>query len=141
MLELAEDESVPLLERVRFCSIYTSNLDEFYMVRVAGLYDQIEAGVEQPSQDGLTPSETILAIRERVLELSDRLCTCFSSQLCPELAEHGVRVVGIDDLDESQRAYLAEHFRHVIFPALTPLGGRPGDGPSRTYRTSRSASP
>ena len=126
VLELAEDESVPLLERVRFCSIYTSNLDEFYMVRVAGLYDQIEAGVERPGQDGLTPSEAIPAIRQRVLQLSDRLCACFSRQLCPELAEHGVRVVGIEDLDADQRAFLAEHFRQVIFPALTPLAVAPG---------------
>jgi polyphosphate kinase len=126
VLELAEDETVPLLERVRFCSIYTSNLDEFYMVRVAGLYDQIEAGVGQPSQDGLTPSETILAIRGRVLELSDRLCACFADRLRPALAEHGVRVVGMDELDEDQRAYLSEHFRQAIFPALTPLAVAPG---------------
>jgi polyphosphate kinase len=126
VLELAEDKTVPLLERVRFCSIYTSNLDEFYMVRVAGLYDQIEAGVEQPSQDGLAPSEAIVAIRERALELSDRLCACFAEKLRPALAEHGVRVVGIDDLDDDQRAYLTEHFRQVIFPALTPLAVAPG---------------
>jgi polyphosphate kinase len=126
VLELAEDETVPLLERVRFCSIYTSNLDEFYMVRVAGLYDQIEAGVERPSQDGLTPSETILAIRERVVELSERLSACFAERLRPALSEHGVRVVGLEELDEEQRAYLAEHFRQVIFPALTPLAVAPG---------------
>ena len=59
VLQLAEDEQLPLLERVKFCAIYTTNLDEFYMVRVAGLRDQIDAGVERPSQDGLTPSETI----------------------------------------------------------------------------------
>src|SRR3954464_8465956 len=63
VLELAEDVSVPLLERVKFCAIYSSNLDEFFMVRVAGLHDQIEAGIEKPLQDGKTPSETIEAIR------------------------------------------------------------------------------
>src|SRR5580658_10151308 len=67
VLQLAEDERVPLLERVKFCAIYTTNLDEYYMVRVAGLRDQIDAGVENPSQDGLIPSETIALIRERVL--------------------------------------------------------------------------
>ena len=67
VLQLAEDESVPLLERVKFCAIYTTNLDEYYMVRVAGLRDQIDAGVENPSQDGLIPSETIALIRQRVL--------------------------------------------------------------------------
>src|SRR5690242_4635398 len=69
VLQLAEDETTPLLERVKFCAIYTANLDEYYMVRVAGLHDQIDAGVENPSQDGLTPSETITGIRERALEL------------------------------------------------------------------------
>src|ERR1700712_5757218 len=66
VLELAEDASVPLLERVKFCAIYSSNLDEFFMVRVAGLHDQIEAGIEKPLQDGKTPSQTIEAIRARV---------------------------------------------------------------------------
>src|ERR1700747_2222648 len=59
VLQLAEDDSVPLLERVKFCAIYTTNLDEFYQVRVAGLHDQIDAGVENPTQDGLTPAEPI----------------------------------------------------------------------------------
>src|SRR5438876_7767357 len=73
VLQLAEDERVPLLERVKFCAIYTTNLDEFYMVRVAGLHDQIDAGVERPSPDGRTPAETIALIRERVLDLGARL--------------------------------------------------------------------
>src|ERR671921_2893614 len=64
VLELAEDASVPLLERVKFCAIASSNLDEFFMVRVAGLHDQIDAGIETPLQDGRTPIETIAAIRE-----------------------------------------------------------------------------
>ena len=75
VLQLAEDERMPLLERVKFCAIYTTNLDEFYMVRVAGLRDQIDAGVENPGHDGRTPSETIALIRERVLELGRRLTT------------------------------------------------------------------
>src|SRR5580700_10741568 len=69
VLQLAEDKRLPPLERVKFCAIYTTNLDEFYMVRVAGLRDQIDAGVENPGQDGRAPSETIALIRERVLEL------------------------------------------------------------------------
>src|SRR6202162_1401880 len=73
VLQLAEEERLPLLERVKFCAIYTTNLDEYYMVRVAGLRDQIDAGVENPSQDGLTPSETIALIREQVLGQSRRL--------------------------------------------------------------------
>jgi polyphosphate kinase len=126
VLQLAEDEDVPLLERVKFCAIYTTNLDEFYMVRVAGLHDQIEAGVENPSQDGLLPSETIAGIRERVLGLSRRLSDCLERQLRPALAEHDIRVVGVDDLDDEQRARLARRFQKMIFPALTPLAVAPG---------------
>jgi polyphosphate kinase len=126
VLQLGEDESIPLLERVKFCAIYTTNLDEYYMVRVAGLHDQIDAGVENPSQDGRTPSETIAAIRERVLRLGDRLSDCFEARLRPALAEQGVSVVTFEQLDDEQRAYLAQHFRRVIFPALTPLAVAPG---------------
>ena len=126
VLQLAEDEDIPLLERAKFCAIYTTNLDEYYMVRVAGLHDQIEAGVENPSQDGLTPSQTIKRIRERVLELSGRLSACFEQRLRPALARHGIHLVGFEELDERQRAHLAKHFERVIFPALTPLAVAPG---------------
>jgi polyphosphate kinase len=126
VLQLAEDESVPLLERVKYCAIYTTNLDEYYMVRVAGLLDQIEAGVENPSQDGQTPSQTIAGIRRRVQELGARLSNCFDRELRPALARHGVHVVSYEELDEAQRAYLAERFEKVIFPALTPLAVAPG---------------
>src|SRR5271170_4961078 len=126
VLQLAEDEAVPLLERAKFCAIYTTNLDEYYMVRVAGLLDQIEAGVENPSPDGLTPSQTIARIHERALQLGNRLSACFAERLRPALADHGIGVVGVADLDESQRAHLARHFQQVIFPALTPLAVAPG---------------
>jgi polyphosphate kinase len=126
VLQLAEDERVPLLERVKFCAIYTTNLDEFYMVRVAGLRDQIDAGVENPGQDGRTPSETIALIRERVLGLGRRLTDCFEGQLRPALADHDIRVVGVSELDEDQRSELARHFQKKIFPALTPLAVAPG---------------
>jgi polyphosphate kinase len=126
VLQLAEDERVPLLERVKYCAIYSTNLDEYFMVRVAGLQDQIEAGVEDPGHDGLTPSETIARIRERVCELDERLDACFDARLRPALAEQGVRVLAVEDLDAEQRAQLAEHFQRVIFPALTPLAVAPG---------------
>jgi polyphosphate kinase len=126
VLQLAEDERVPLLERVKFCAIYTTNLDEYYMVRVAGLRDQIDAGVENPSQDGRTPSETIALIRERVLEQGRRLTDCFEGQLRPALAAHDIRVVGVSELDDERRAELAKHFQKAIFPALTPLAVAPG---------------
>ncbi len=126
VLQLAEDEHVPLLERVKFCAIYTTNLDEFYMVRVAGLRDQIDAGVENSSQDGRIPSETIALIRERVLEMGRRLTDSFEGKLRPALAEHDIRVVGVRELDEERRAQLARHFQKAIFPALTPLAVAPG---------------
>src|ERR1700684_3254133 len=111
VLQLAEDEEIPLLERAKFCAIYTTNLDEFYMVRVAGLHDQIDAGVETPSQDGLIPAETIALIRERVRELSSRLTGCFEGRLRPALADHDINVVGVGALDEDRRAELAAHFQ------------------------------
>jgi polyphosphate kinase len=126
VLQLAEDERTPLLERVKFCAIYTTNLDEFYMVRVAGLRDQIDAGVENAGQDGRTPSETIALIRERVLELGGRLTDCFEGELRPALADNDIRLVGVRELDEDQRAELAAHFQKKIFPALTPLAVAPG---------------
>ncbi len=126
VLQLAEDERIPLLERVKFCAIYTTNLDEYYMVRVAGLRDQIDAGVENPGPDGRTPSETIALIRERVLELGGRLSECFEGRLRPALAEHDIRVLAVNELDDEQRAELSRHFQKVIFPALTPLAVAPG---------------
>jgi len=126
VLQLAEDERVPLLERVKFCAIYTTNLDEYYMVRVAGLRDQIDAGVENPSQDGLIPSEVIALIRERVLAQGRRLTDCFEGRLRPALAAHDIRVVGVSELDDERRAQLARHFQKAIFPALTPLAVAPG---------------
>src|SRR5687768_5029521 len=91
VLELAEDASVPLLERVKFCAIVSSNLDEYFMVRVAGLHDQIDAGIETPLQDGRTPSETIGEIRETVRDHLTRQATVLERELRPELAEHGIR--------------------------------------------------
>ena len=126
VLELAEDSSLPLLERTKFASIYTSNLDEFFMVRVAGLHDQIEAGVERPSIDGRTPSQTLEALHERVLEHGARLARCVSERLLPGLAEHGISVRRVSDVSAAEREALAGHFRRVIFPALTPLAVGPG---------------
>ncbi len=126
VLQLAEDDDVPLLERVKFCAIYTTNLDEFYMVRVAGLRDQIDAGVQMPGPDGRTPSETLALIREKALAQGTRLTDCFERQLRPQLADHDIEIVGVGDLDEERRAALARHFQKVIFPALTPLAVAPG---------------
>jgi polyphosphate kinase len=126
VLQLVEEQRLALLERVKFCAIYTTNLDEFYMVRVAGLRDQIDAGVENPGQDGRTPSQTIALIRERVLSLGRRLTDCFEGELRPALADHDIQLVGVRELDDERRAELAALFQKKIFPALTPLAVAPG---------------
>jgi polyphosphate kinase len=121
VLELAEDPQVPLLERVRFCAIYASNLDEFFMVRVAGLFDQLDAGIDAHGPDGLPPREQIDAIQPRVLELDTRLHSCFNGTLRPALEEHGVRIVSLETASEEERREIDTRFHEQVFPALTPL--------------------
>ncbi len=121
VLELAEDPQVPLLERVRFCAIYASNLDEFFMVRVAGLFDQLDAGIEAHGPDGLPPREQIDAIQPRVLELDTRLHSVFNGTLRPALEEHGVRIVSLQTASEEERREIDTRFHEQVFPALTPL--------------------
>jgi polyphosphate kinase len=128
VLQLAEDASVPLMERLKFAAIFTSNLDEFFMIRVAGLHDQVDAGLANTGADGRTPAETIDAIRRRAGELSGRQASCVASVLRPALSEQGIAIVSWDALEEPQRRALNERFRRQIFPVLTPLAvglGRP----------------
>src|SRR5690348_12021923 len=128
VLQLAEDPDTPLLERLKFCAIVSSNLDEFFMVRVAGLHDQIDAGIETPLQDGRTPTETIDAIRAVLRRHIFRQARVLDRELRPELAGHGIRIVGVDEVGERERAQLQERFERQIFPVLTPLAvglGRP----------------
>jgi len=128
VLRLVEGDAMPLLERVKLAAIWSGNLDEFFQIRVAGVHDQVDAGLSAPGPDGLTPSETIDAIRERVLAQQQRLEETVLGDLFPALAEHGIRVVGLGDLSKSQRKALTKHFRRQIFPVLTPLAvgqGRP----------------
>ncbi len=121
VLELAEDPEVPLLEQVRFCSIYASNLDEFYMVRVAGLFDQLDAGIDARGPDGLAPGAQIDAIQARVLELDRRLHRCFEGKIRPGLEQHEIRVVTLDSATAEERREIDERFHEQVFPALTPL--------------------
>ncbi len=128
VLQLVEDPAQPLLERVKLAAIWSSNLDEFFQIRVAGVHDQIDAGLVETGPDGLTPSQTIDAIRQGVLAQQQRLEDVVLGTLFPALAEHGIRVVGIDDLSAEDREELGERFRRQIFPVLTPLAvgqGRP----------------
>ncbi len=128
VLQLAEDPSVPLLERIKFCAIYEDNLDEFFMVRVAGLHDQIEGGLDARGADGVPPSEVIDRVRERVIELRERLRRLFDEDLRPALAEHGIRILPLAETTAAEREELDRLFKRQVFPALTPLvigRGRP----------------
>jgi polyphosphate kinase len=126
VLELAADESMPLLERVKFCSIFSSNLDEFFMVRVAGLMDQAASGLPVRSHDGITPREALAAIRERVEELMSEQARLWRKVISPLLAAEGINVGRVEDCLEDERAELRRHFERQIFPVLTPLGVGPG---------------
>ncbi|HUI04807.1 MAG TPA: RNA degradosome polyphosphate kinase [Acidimicrobiales bacterium] len=126
LLDLADDERVPLLERTKFLAIFSEGLDEFFQVRVAGLKDQVDAGLRTRSADGLRPSEALRAIGGRVSELVGRQSRIFLEKVVPELAEAGVRVAGWSSLDDADRDHLTEVFHRQIFPVLTPLSVDPG---------------
>ena len=128
VLQLAEDTSVALLERVKFCAIWESNLDEFFMVRVANLHDQLEAGVDARGADGMSPNDQIDAIHELVLAQRERLTRCVERELRPALAEHGIRIISPQRASAAEGEQLEQVFEKSIFPALTPLAiglGRP----------------
>jgi polyphosphate kinase len=125
VLQLAEDESLPLIERVKFLAIFVTNLDEFFMVRVAGVHDQVDARVDARGPDGLSPTETLEGIAAKVRELDRRHARQFSEFVCPMLAEHGIRIVSSEESGASASA-LERHFREQIFPVLTPLAVGPG---------------
>jgi polyphosphate kinase len=126
VLELATDETLPLLERVNYCAIFSSNLDEFFQVRVAGLLGQAEAGVTVRSADGLTPQQALARIRQRVLELSALQSRLWKRELRPALAAEGITLGGIEDLGGKELAELERRFHREIYPVLTPLAVGPG---------------
>jgi len=121
VLALAEDASVPLLERAKFVAICARNLDEFFQIRVGGLQEQVDAGVSTPGPDGRTPFQQLTEIRARVLEFLERLEDVFEKSVAPELAQHDIRIVRWADLEPGARAELSTQFHEKIFPALTPL--------------------
>ena len=128
VMEEAEDPTTPLLERAKFASITASNLDEFMMVRVAGLRNAVHDGDTDPDPAGLTPARQLADVAARAHELVARLYQCVSSDLLPSLQREGVRVSPLADLDESQRAAVSAYYRDEVLPVLTPLaidGSRP----------------
>ena len=125
VLALAEDESQPLLERTKFLAIFASNLDEFYMVRVAGLKRRDETGLMVRSADGLTPREQLGYISKRNQDLVARQTGAFEKHLRPQLAEHDIAIVGWTDLAGADQLRLSSYFSEQIFPVLTPLAVDP----------------
>ncbi len=125
VLALAEDASLPLLERVRFLAIFSQNLDQFFQVRVAGQHSEVEAGLGAATPDGRTSAETLREIRPRVQGLMRRQELAFAKELVPALAERGIRFVRLEELGSAERAQLARVFESRIFPVLTPLAVDP----------------
>jgi polyphosphate kinase len=126
VLDLAADPEQPLLERVKFCAIFSNNLDEFFMVRVAGLLDQVASGLPVRSADGRSAQQTLDQVREAVLELTARQSRLWTSELCPALAREGIRVATVEEADERELAELESVFARQIYPVLTPLAVGPG---------------
>jgi polyphosphate kinase len=126
VLELAEDERTPLLERLKFLAIYAANLDEFFMVRVAGLHDQVDAGIDARGPDGLSARETLERIAEREVELGQRHSRAWEESVRPALADEGVRVVDLADCSPEELEAIDRLFAEQIFPVLTPLAVGPG---------------
>ena len=125
VLELAEDSTVPLLERLRFLAISSSNLDEFFMVRVATLMSKIENDVTAPNVAGYKPKDLLKVISTKTNELVTRQSKALQEEILPELKKHGIEFVKWEQLDESERTYVAKLFQDRIFPVLTPLAVDP----------------
>jgi polyphosphate kinase len=126
LLELVEDPELPLLERVFFFGTFSQMLDEFFMIRIAGLTGQAAAGVTVRSPDGRTPQEALTEARARVLELYAEQARIWSKELLPALAAENIVVSRVDELSDEERVDLMERFEREIFPVLTPLAVGPG---------------
>lgn len=121
VLEEAQDSAQPLIERVKFLSIFSSNLDEFFEIRVAGIKQQIESETSDIGPDGLSPTETFNQIRRRVRELVATEYEVWNTELMPELAKNGIRIQAIDQLNAKRAAWARKFFQQEVFPLLTPL--------------------
>jgi polyphosphate kinase len=126
VLDLASDPDQPLLERVKFCAIFSSNLDEFFMVRIAGLLDQLAAGLPVRSPDGRTPQQALSEVRERVIALTGIQSELWRKELLPALAPEGILIGTVDDATPEELVDLESVFAKQIYPVLTPLAVGPG---------------
>ena len=125
VLALAEDTRQPLLERMKFLAIFASNLDEFYMVRVAGLKRRADMGLQIQSADGLSPREVLHALSSRTRELAARHAACFRDDIAPKLNDEGIHIRRWEALDDEEKSRLTSYFRSKVFPVLTPLAVDP----------------
>ena len=121
VLELAENQKLPLLERAKFLAIYSSNLDEFFMVRVASLKRKVEFGNNDPLISGMTPRELLAEIHFRVRNLQERVSYLLLKDLKPALSKEGIKRVRWDSLSDAEKLPLTNKFNNEIFPVLTPL--------------------
>jgi polyphosphate kinase len=126
VLEEAQDSRNPVLERLMFLSFVGSNIDEFFMVRVAGLKRQIEKGVSETSADGMTAAEQLRAIRASVIRIFRSAHDTWTKELVPALDSAGIHILNYADLSEEQRATANSYFQENVFPTLTPLAFDPG---------------
>ena len=125
VLHEANDSRTPFLEQLKFAAIYSSNLDEFFMVRVSGLMDQVSAGIRTKTADGLSPAETLAAIRSHLKPKLQAQHSLFQTELRPQLQAHGVYLLDYAELNAKQQKYLEDYFEKQIFPVLTPLSVDP----------------
>jgi polyphosphate kinase len=126
LLDLGEDQLLPILERCKFVAIFADMIDEFFQVRVVSLQDKVAAGVQTPSVDGIRPRQQLEAIRERVLELVERQDRLMLDSILPALASGGIKIVRHDELTVESKASLAKYFDENVYPVLTPLAVDPG---------------
>ncbi len=120
------DRNHPLLERLKFLAIYSSNMDEFFMVRVSGLKQQVLLGINKRPADGLSPREQLVAVHRLVSELSVEYTQLWHDELYPQLIEAGIHVLSLEEMKRRQQKKLSEYFEQDIFPVLTPLAFDPG---------------
>ncbi len=126
VLEEALDTELPLLEKVKFVSIFSSNLDEFYMIRVSGLKEQIAANIEEPTIDGLTPLEQVQKIDKIIQPMNDRLMNLWLKEIVPSLKKENIHLLNFDEFSKDEQDKLREYFKKEIYPVLTPLAFDPG---------------
>src|SRR5207302_1154336 len=125
VLNEAQDHRNPLLDRLRFLTIFTSIVDEFFMVRVSGLKEEVEQGYTEPSPDGMTAAEQLREIRNRIEPMTQEQMRCLREEVLPALARHGIVLARYESLTDDERVQLDEYFAQHVFPVLTPLAVDP----------------